>query len=231
MHWVVFLDVDNTLIDNDRARDDLWRATDRVLGEERSRAFWTAYEEVRGDRGYVDFLETLRRFHGTDGSSPDALDRAILDFPYADYRYPDSLRVIEALRAHGTVVILSDGDAVFQPLKIARAGLAEAVDGNVVVFPHKDRHLDDLARLFPADRYIAVDDKAEVLARIKLQWVDRVKTVHVVQGKYSDDPYEGPPPDVVVPRIGDIADDMRGTAVRSSLFDDEKPPTGGARGG
>lgn len=215
MRWVVFLDVDNTLIDNDRARDDLWRATDRVLGKERSKAFWSTYEAVRNDLGYVDFLETLARFHRADDAVTGALDRAILDFPYAAYRYPESLDVIATIRSRATPVILSDGDPVFQPLKIARAGLTEAVNGNVIVFAHKDRELDDLARLFPADRYAAVDDKADVLARIKLLWQNRVRTVHVVQGKYSDDPYDGPAPDVTISSIGEL-----GTAAGAAVFDD-----------
>ncbi|MDQ2953306.1 MAG: HAD family hydrolase [Chloroflexota bacterium] len=202
---VFLLDVDNTLIDNDRVRERLTEATERILGPDLSKAYWEIYEGVREDLGFVDSLETLARFDERHGlPSAEALDRAILDFPYADLRYPDALRVLAGLTRVGEPVILSDGDPVFQPLKIGRSGLAAAVGGNVLVFTHKDEHLGDVARLFPADRYVAVDDKAAILASIKLHWKARVSTVHVLQGKYADDPYEGPRPDAVIESIGDL---------------------------
>jgi hypothetical protein len=205
MKVVLLLDLDNTLVDNDAARERLWRDTDQILGADRAKEFWSVYESVRDELGYVDFLVTLARFRLRHTDAPASLDRAILDLPYERFRYPASLEVIEALWHVGTPVVLSDGDPVFQPLKIARAGVAAAVHGNVLVFAHKEQHLDDVARLFPADRYIAVDDKAEVLARIKTRWSERVSTVHVLQGKYSDDAFEGPRPDAVIGAIGDLA--------------------------
>jgi hypothetical protein len=202
---VFLLDVDNTLIDNDRVRERLSEATLRILGPELSAAYWDLYEEVRTDLGFVDSLETLARFAQRHGDpSAGALDRAILDFPYADVRYPEALRVLAGLMRVGEPVILSDGDPVFQPLKIGRSWLAAAVGGNVLVFTHKEEHLEDVARLFPADRYVAVDDKASILARIKLHWAERVRTVHVLQGKYADDAYEGPRPDAVIAGIADL---------------------------
>jgi hypothetical protein len=205
MDVVFLLDVDNTLIDNDRARERLTAATERIVGPEPARTYWNVYEQVRADLGYVDSLETLARFHERVGDpTVGGIDRVVLDFPYAEVRYPDALSVLAALWRVGTPVILSDGDPVFQPLKIARAGLTEAVRGNVLVFTHKEERLESVARLFPAVRYIVVDDKARVLARIKLQWENRVGTVHVLQGKYADDPYEGPKPDAVIERIGEL---------------------------
>ena len=216
---VFLLDLDNTLIDNDLARDRLATATARVLGGELSRAYWEEYEAVRADLGYVDTLATLERFHRLHpDAAGDALDRAILDFPYAEVRYGATLEVLKALRLAGVPVVLSDGDPVFQPLKVARSGVADAVLGNVLVFAHKETHLHDVARLFPADRYVAVDDKAAVLARIKMHWADRVTTVHVLQGKYADDPYEGPPPDLVIRRIADLPSFL-GTASGAPVFE------------
>ena len=206
MAVVFLLDVDNTLIDNDQVRERLDDAITRIAGPAWSRTYWDLYEEVRNELGYVDTLETLSRFHERVGDpSGGVLDRAILDFPYAEVRYPETLRVLEMLWRVGTPVVLSDGDPVFQPLKIARAGVDQAVRGNVLVFSHKEEHLADVARLFPAERYVAVDDKAAILARIKLHWQDRVRTVHVLQGKYADDGYDGPPPDAIIKQIGDLA--------------------------
>jgi FMN phosphatase YigB (HAD superfamily) len=221
MAVVFLLDVDNTLIDNDAARERMSDAVERILGPESARTYWAIYEEVRNELGFVDSLEALSRFHERIGDpSAGGLDRAILDFPYTEVRYPDSLRVLETLWSVGTPVVLSDGDPVFQPLKIARAGLTDAVHGNVLVFMHKEEHLYDVARLFPADHYVAVDDKAAILGRIKLHWEDRVRTVHVLQGKYADDPNDGPPPDAVIQRIGDLVP-LAGTRDALRVFMEE----------
>lgn len=214
MAVVFLLDVDNTLIDNDRARERLTADVDDLLGPQRAKNLWTIYEEVRADLGYVDSLETLARFRAQAPDAPvGALDRLVLDFPYAEVRYEATLGVLATLRSVGTPVVLSDGDPVFQPLKIARAGIDAAVAGNVLVFTHKEDRLDDVARLFPATRYVAVDDKAGLLARIKRHWGAKVGTVHVLQGKYADDPYDGPAPDAAIASIGDLGA-LVGTADR-----------------
>ncbi len=207
---VVFLvDLDNTLIDNDAVRDRLNEGTRRLLGAALADRFWTIYEEVRDECDYVDFLETLDRFHRTASDPLEQqrqLDRLILDFPYAEARYPATLDVLAALWRAGTPVVLSDGDPVFQPLKVFRSGVAEAVRGNVLVFPHKETCLDAVARLFPADEYVAVDDKAAILAALKTQWRERLTTVHVLQGKYADDAYTGPAPDHVLSGIAGLTE-------------------------
>jgi FMN phosphatase YigB (HAD superfamily) len=209
MAVVFLLDLDNTLIDNDAVRDQLSQGTRRLLGAALADRFWKIYEEVRDGCEYVDFLETLDRFHRVANDPPGQqrkLDRLILDFPYPEARYPATLDVLAALWKVGTPVVLSDGDPVFQPLKVFRSGVAEAVRGNVLVFPHKETCLDAVARLFPAERYVAVDDKAAILAALKTQWGARLTTVHVLQGKYADDAYTGPRPDHVLSGIAELKD-------------------------
>jgi FMN phosphatase YigB (HAD superfamily) len=209
MAVVFLLDLDNTLIDNDAVRERLNQGTRRLLGATHADRFWKIYEEVRDECDYVDFLETLERFHRTANGSPEQqreLDRLILDFPYPEVRYPATLDVIAALWQAGTPVVLSDGDPVFQPRKVFRSGVAEAVRGNVLVFPHKETCLDAVARLFPANEYVAIDDKAAILAALKTQWGARLTTVHVLQGKYADDAYAGPRPDHVLNGIAELKD-------------------------
>jgi beta-phosphoglucomutase-like phosphatase (HAD superfamily) len=209
MAVVFLLDLDNTLIDNDAVREQLNAGTRRLLGATLADRLWTIYQEVRDERDYVDFLETLDRFHRTVNDPPEQqrdLDRLILDFPYPEARYPATLEVLAALWKAGTPVVLSDGDPVFQPLKVFRSGVAEAVRGNVLVFPHKETCLDAVARLFPAHEYVAVDDKAAILATLKTQWAARLTTVHVLQGKYAGDAYAGPHPDHVLKGIAELKD-------------------------
>ncbi len=184
---VSLLDVDNTLIDNDRVKADLVARIDGLVGPDLGAAFWQMYEEVRRERDFVDLPYTLERFRAAFPQAPNFPHVAglILCYPFGGCLYPGALEVIGHLKAMGPAAILSDGDSVFQPAKIARSGLADAVDGNVLVYPHKEDHLDELARLLPADRYVLVDDKAAILATFKAKLADRVVTVHVRQGKYA----------------------------------------------
>jgi FMN phosphatase YigB (HAD superfamily) len=203
---VFLLDVDNTLIDNDRAKSDLEREIQELVGPERAAMFWSIYEEVREESGIVDFPETLARFRLAEPDEPRAgdVERAMMTFPFARYLFPRAQEVIAYLWTLGIVVIFSDGDRVYQPMKIERAGLLVAAKGNVFVYAHKEDHLTEVETRFPADHYVHVDDKASLLARTMERLDGRVTTVHVRQGHYASDPPAGPPPDIAVDRIADL---------------------------
>lgn len=176
-----------------------------MAGDDGARRFWEIYEAVRAAGGLIDYPQTLARFRK---ERPDLdgprLERIVMDPPFEEFVYPDAFVVIERMWGAGEPVILSDGDPVYQPRKIARSGLAAAARDNVLVYSHKEEHLDDVLGRFPADRYVQVDDKASLLATTKRRLGPRVTTVHVLQGHYASDPPEGPPPDLVVERIGDL---------------------------
>jgi FMN phosphatase YigB (HAD superfamily) len=203
---VFLIDVDNTLLDNDRVKHDMQTAVADLVGTDRASRFWAIYEEVRGEAGVVDFPETLRRFRRMFPSEPrgEDVDRAILSVPFERYLYPRTLDVIEALWRLGDVAILSDGDRVFQPAKIARAGLLVATRGNVLVYEHKEDHLAEVVRRFAGRHYTHVDDRPSLLSRTKRGLGARATTVHVRQGHYASEPFEGLPPDLSVERIGDL---------------------------
>jgi FMN phosphatase YigB (HAD superfamily) len=206
MASVFLIDVDNTLLDNDRAKADVARAIQGLVGPERASRFWSLYEEVRDECGVVDYPETLRRFRRVfrEESHLADVDRVVLGVPFERYLFPGALEVIARLWQHGEPAILSDGDRVYQPMKIARAGLLLAVRGNVLVYEHKEDHLAEVQRRFPAARYAHIDDKAALLARTKASLGDRVTTVHVLQGSYAAEGPSGAPPDIVVARIADL---------------------------
>jgi FMN phosphatase YigB (HAD superfamily) len=206
MASVFLLDVDNTLLDNDRAKADVARAIAELVGPDRAARFWSLYEDVRDERGVVDYPETLRRFRRAfrEQSRDGDVDRAVLDVPFERYLYPRALDVIARLWQRGEPAILSDGDRVYQPMKIERAGLLLAVRGNVLVYEHKEDHLGEVQRRFPADRYTHIDDKAALLARSKASLGDRITTIHVRQGRYASDDADGPLPDIAVERIEDL---------------------------
>jgi FMN phosphatase YigB (HAD superfamily) len=209
-HPVVFLvDVDNTLIDNDRIAADLKRHLEREVGRERQERYWAIFEELRRELGYADYLGALQRYRIEHPRDPHVLTVSsfLVDYPFANRLYPNSLDVLERFRSWGPTVILSDGDAVFQPRKIERSGLWEAVDGNVLIYVHKERELDDVERRYPADHYVLVDDKLRILTAVKRVWDRRVTTVFPRQGHYAHDPEAlatNPPPDVTIERIGDL---------------------------
>jgi FMN phosphatase YigB (HAD superfamily) len=203
---VFLLDVDNTLLDNDRVKQDIRSAIARLVAADRASRFWSLYEEVRGEEGVVNFPETLRRFRRAFPDEPHAedVDREVLSVPFERYLYPRALEVIGRLWTFGDVAILSDGDRVYQPAKIARAGLLLATRGNVLVYEHKEDHLAEVERRFQGRHYAHVDDRASLLARTKQGLGERATTIHVRQGHYASEPPAGPPPDIALERIADL---------------------------
>ena len=203
---VFLLDVDNTLLDNDRVKHDIQSSIASLVAADRASRFWSLYEEVRGEEGVVNFPETLRRFRRAFPDEARALeiDRAVLTVPFERYLYPHAMEVVARLWTLGEVAILSDGDRVYQPAKIARAGLLFAMRGNVLVYEHKEDHLAEVQRRFPARHYAHVDDRPTLLARTKTGLGPTATTVHVTQGHYASESAPGPPPDISVDRIADL---------------------------
>ena len=219
---VTFLfDVDNTLIDNDRAKEDLSAQIGELLGPAGEARFWELYEEVRRERGLVNIPLLLAEYARELEDDPNlddaerrrqrfALAEIVMGFPYKDYLYPGALEAVRQARALGPVAVLSEGDATFQPHKIWRTGLDPEVDGNVLVFDRKLEHLDELQAAFPADHYVLVEDKPEILATVKAAWGPRVTTILVRQGKYANAPLpDGVAPDLTLDTIGAFAENYQ----------------------
>jgi FMN phosphatase YigB (HAD superfamily) len=209
-HRVVFLfDVDNTLLDNDRVTADLRRHLEREVGIDRSMRYWAIFEKLRAELGYADYLGALQRYRGEYPRDPHLLTVSsfLINYPFANRLFPNALDVIERVRAWGPAVILSDGDVVFQPRKIERSALWEAVGGDVLIYIHKEHELDDVERRYPAEHYVLIDDKVRILAAVKEIWGDRLTTVFPKQGHYAHDAKEiakYPAADITVERIGDL---------------------------
>jgi FMN phosphatase YigB (HAD superfamily) len=207
---IVFLvDVDNTLLDNDRIQNDLKRHLEREFGAACRDRYWAILEELFTDLGYRDYLGALQRYRVEHPQDIHLLSLAsfLVDYPFANCLYPESLDVLERFRSWGQTVILSDGDVVFQPRKIERSGIFEAVDGRVLVYIHKEEALADVERRYPADHYVMVDDKLRILTAVKKAWGSRVTTVFPRQGQFGRDQKifaEYPPADITVGRIGDL---------------------------
>jgi FMN phosphatase YigB (HAD superfamily) len=207
---VVFLfDVDNTLLDNDRVEKDLQRHMEREFGTESRDRYFAIFEELRADLGYADYLGALQRYRLEDMCDPRLLMMSsfLVDYPFANRLYPGSLDALEHVRGWGETVILSDGDVVFQPRKVQRSGLWEAVEGRVLIYIHKEQMLHEVERLYPARHYVMVDDKLRILEAMKRIWGDRLTTVWPRQGHYALDPKAiatYPPADLTIERIGDL---------------------------
>lgn len=207
---VVFLvDVDNTLIDNDRVIADMMRHHERQVGPDHAKRYWTIFEQIRAEIGYADYLGALQRYRLEDPRDPRLFEISsfLINYPFANRLYPNSLDVIERLKGWGQTVILSDGDVVFQPRKIERSGLGEAVDGKFLIYVHKESELDDVEARYPADHYVLIDDKLRILAAIKKVWGKRVTTIFPRQGHYAHDSEANarlPPADITIERIGDL---------------------------
>jgi len=206
---VVLFDVDNTLLDNDRVQDDLRNHLEREFGAETRDRYWAIFEEMRAEFGYSDYLGALQRYRIEDQCDPRLLTMSsfLVDYPFANRLYPGSLEALEHVQKWGPTVILSDGDVVFQPRKVQKSGLWEAVEGRVLIYIHKEQMLDDVEARYPASRYVMVDDKLRILTAMKRIWGNRLTTVWPRQGQYALDPQAiatYPTPDLVIERIGDL---------------------------
>jgi FMN phosphatase YigB (HAD superfamily) len=208
---VVFLfDVDNTLLDNDRVEEDLRHHLEKEFGAESMKRYFAIFEELRSELGYADYLGALQRYRLEEVCDPRVLRMSsfLVDYPFADRLYPGALDVIEHFHAWGSTVILSDGDAVFQPRKVERSGLWDAVEGRVLIYIHKEKRMADVEKRYPAEHYVMVDDKLRILSAMTKVWDDKLTTVFPRQGHYALDPKNissYPPAHITVQRIGDLA--------------------------
>lgn len=206
---VFLVDVDNTLLDNDRVLADIRQHIEREFGAESRDRYWAILEQLSAELGYRDYLGALQRYrveHPRDIRLL-AMSSFLVDYPFADRLFPDALAVLARLRRWGRTVILSDGDVVFQPRKVERSGIAAAVDGHVLIYIHKERTLDDVEERYPARHYVLIDDKPRILDAVKRAWGERVTTVLPRQGHYAHDAEalaSTRAPDVAVERIGDL---------------------------
>ncbi len=212
MNKIVFLfDVDNTLLDNDRVTNDLRKFLDKEVGVNRAETYWKMFEELRSELGYADYLGALQRYRIAFPYDTHllAVSTYLVNYPFANRLFPNSLDVLEHCKKFGKVVILSDGDVVFQPRKVERSGLFEAVEENILIYVHKEQELHDVERRYPAEHYVLVDDKIRILTAIKSIWGDKVTTIFPKQGHYAFDEKEVakyPNADISIERIGDILD-------------------------
>jgi FMN phosphatase YigB (HAD superfamily) len=208
---VFLFDVDNTLLDNDRVTADLKRHLDSKVGPERAQRYWQLFEAIRTELGYADYLGALQRYRIDYPHDPNllAVSYFLIEYPFANRLFPNSIDAVEHVAPWGPAVILSDGDVVFQPHKVNRSGLYEVFNGNVLIYVHKEHELADVELRFPAKHYVVVDDKIRILHAIKEIWGSRVTTVFVRQGHYAYDAAtiaKYPPADVSLDRIGNLLD-------------------------
>jgi FMN phosphatase YigB (HAD superfamily) len=204
---VFLLDVDNTLLDNDRVAADLKAYLDHEFGRQCGDLYWTILDQLRNELGYTDYLGALQRYRLATAYDPRVLKVSsfLVDYPFASRLYAGSLDTVSHLRQWGPTVILSDGDVAFQPRKVQRSGLWDAVEGRVLIYIHKEEMLDDVKRRYPAHHYVMVDDKLRILTAMKEIWHDQLTTVFPRQGHYAHDPKilaTYPAADITVERIG-----------------------------
>ena len=203
------VDVDNTLIDNDAIQQDLKDHLEQAYGSASRIRYWRILEDLFEEVGYRDYLGALQRYRVEHPRQVELLSMSsfLIDYPFAARLYPAALAVLQRLRALGPTVILSDGDVVFQPRKVERSGLWDAVGGRVLIYVRKEEALDDVERRYPASHYVLVDDKPRILAAVKQVWGDRVSTVFPLQGSYAHDAKAlaaYPPADVTIESVGDL---------------------------
>jgi FMN phosphatase YigB (HAD superfamily) len=218
---IFLLDVDNTLLDNDRFAADLGERLEQAFGPSERARYWAIFGRLREQLGLADYLGTLQAFRTGLDDHPEllAMSEFLLEYPFAARIFPGSLEAVAHLSEVGRPVVLSDGDIVFQPRKIQRSGIWDAVDGRVMIYLHKERVLDHMQERFPANHYVMVDDKPNLLAAMKSVLKSKLTTVFVRQGHYALDPEANsvaPAPDMTIEAIGDL--------IHHHLSDFQVPP-------
>ena len=208
---VFLLDVDNTLLDNDRFAADLGDRLEQSFGPAERARYWAIFGRLREQLGLADYLASLQAFRAGLDDHPEllAMSEFLLEYPFAARLFPNALEATAHLHKFGRPVVLSDGDIVFQPRKIQRSGIRDAVEGRVMIYLHKERVLDHMRRRYPANHYVMVDDKPNLLAAMKTVLKDKLTTVFVRQGHYAVAPESAsvtPSPDMTIERIGDLID-------------------------
>jgi FMN phosphatase YigB (HAD superfamily) len=206
----ILFDVDNTLLDNDRVQEDLSDHLESEVGRASRDRYWAIFETLRVELGYADYLGALQRYRLENLDDPQLLRMSsfLIDYPFAARLYPHALEAVANCGRWGPTVVLSDGDVVFQPHKVQRSGIWDAVDGRVLIYLHKEEMLDSVARRYPSRHYVMVDDKLRILAAMKRVWGQKLTTVFPRQGHYALDVNEiarHPPADVTVERIDELA--------------------------
>jgi len=206
---VFLLDCDNTLLDNDRIIADLSEHLAQTFGKANRDRYWEIFEALRTELGYADYLGALQRYRVGVSNDPRLLKMSsfLVDYPFAERLYPGALDLIAYLHRWGSTVILSDGDVVFQPRKVQRSGLWDAVEGRVLIYLHKEQMLDEVERHYPARHYIMIDDKLRILAAMKKVWGNCLTTVFPRQGHYALDPGNSAayaPADITIERIDEL---------------------------
>ena len=208
---IVFLfDVDNTLLDNDTVTSDLRDFLERAIGHDCQERYWSIFEALRAEVGYADYLGALQRYRASYPRDLHVLSVShfLLNYPFHERLFPNALDVVQNVKQYAVPVILSDGDVVFQPHKIRQAGLYDAFDGAVLIYVHKELELEDVAKRFPAEHYVFVDDKLRLLTAIKGVWGKQVTTIFVKQGHYAHDESAiraYPSADYTIERIADVS--------------------------
>ena len=223
---VFLVDVDNTLLDNDCVEKDLRRHMVDAFGREHQERYWQIFEQLRSEVGYADYLGALQRYRIEYPRDPQLLNISLflVNYPFADRLYPHAFDVINRLQQYGVVVILSDGDVVFQPRKVERSGLWKAVSGNVLIYVHKELMLDDVEQRYPAREYVLIDDKVRILTAVKGVWAERVTTIFPRQGHYACDSKlvaTFPAADVTIERIGDLLEWDLQTLLKKVGYEEE----------
>jgi FMN phosphatase YigB (HAD superfamily) len=206
---VFLFDVDNTLLNNDRVSADLKRHLQAKVGEASGQRYWDIFEKLRTELGYADYLGALQRYRVEHPREPRLLEVSyfMINYPFANRLFPESLDAVEHAKKLGSAVILSDGDVVFQPRKVDRSGLYEAFEGHVLIYVHKEEELEDVEAKYPAPHYVMVDDKVRLLTALKQHWGKRVTTVFPRQGHYALDEKlvaQYSKPDITLERIGEL---------------------------
>lgn len=190
MKIVFFIDVDNTLLDNDHIKEEVKKSLITVLGKNEADHFWRHHNEFRERKKLVDFPNIIRGYcvEKHKDTCEITLGKIFNNIEFRHALYPKAFEALQHLKTLGKVVLFTEGDSVYQKRKIEQSGLGAMVD-DVQLYEHKLEHLAKLLKKYSNYRVVFIDDRAESLKNIKDQFPN-VFAIEACQGHYATTDHE-----------------------------------------
>lgn len=180
-----FIDVDNTLLNNDHIKEEIKRSLVAVLGEDEASHFWKHHDAFRTEQKLVDFPRIIKQY--CDHHYKDRCEIIFMEvfdtIEFTHALFPQAKAVLKHLKTLGIVSLFTEGDSVYQKMKIEKSGLSRFVD-NIFLFENKLVHLSEVIERFRDNKKVFIDDHAEILVKIETAYPE-VVTVEILQGHYS----------------------------------------------
>jgi len=199
------VDLDNTLLNNDAVKAEIRKSLITVLGQSDAQHFWDHYNAIRTKTNLVDFPSAIKKYcEEKNAKTCDIrLKKIFHSINFKQALYPNVENVLNHLKTKGEVALFTEGDMIYQKVKIEKSGVGAMVN-HIYHFEHKLEHFEAIKKKFHTYHIVVIDDRSETLMKLKALYPE-ITIVEVCQGHYSDvDHKPHPELDKTIESIGDL---------------------------